>query len=79
MKSFISDLSDGAQVDLVAIMWMGRAEGPDSWTEAKELAFSQQNDRTAEYLVGTPPMPDHLKDGLAAIGRSCSEYEEDDV
>ncbi len=26
LKSFVSDLSDGAQIDLVAIMWMGRGE-----------------------------------------------------
>ena len=76
LKSFISDLSDGAQVDLVAIMWMGRGDGPDSWAEAKGLAFSQHNDRTAEYLVGTPLLPDYLEEGLATIGRSCSEYEE---
>lgn len=76
LKSFISDLSDGAQIDLVAVMWMGHGDGPDSWAEAKDLAFSQHNDRTAEYLVGTPLLPDYLGEGLATIGRSCNEYEE---
>ncbi|MDE0696974.1 MAG: DUF3775 domain-containing protein [Boseongicola sp.] len=79
MKSFISDVSDGAQIDLVAIMWMGRGDGPDSWAEAKDLAFSQHNDRTAEHLVGTPLPPDCLEEGLATIGRSCSECEENGV
>ena len=78
-KSFVSDLSDGAQIDLVAIMWTGRGDGTDSWTEAKDLAFSQHNDRTAEYLVGTPLLPDCLEEGLATIGRSFSECEESSV
>ena len=79
LKSFISDLSDGAQIDLVAMMWMGRGDGLDSWAEAKDLAFSQHSDRTAERLVGTPLLPDHLVEGLATIGRSCSECEESGV
>ena len=76
LKSFVSDLSDGAQIDLVAIKWTGRGDGPDSWTEAQDLACRQHNDRTAEHLVGTPLLPDYLEEGLTTIGRSCSEYVE---
>lgn len=79
LKSFISDLPDGAPVDLVAVMWMGRGDGPDSWAETKDLAFSQHDDHTAEYLVGTPLLPDCLEEGLATIGRNCSEYAENSV
>lgn len=79
MISFISDLTDGAQIDLVSIMWLGRDEGPDDWAEAQMLATGEHNDRTAQYLVGTPLLADYLEEGLAAIGRDCSDYDETNV
>lgn len=77
--SFISDLSDGAQIDLVAIMWLGREGGPDDWAEAQQTAAQEHNDHTAKYLTGTPLLGDYLEEGLAAIGRSCGEYSETSV
>ncbi|MBT8417290.1 MAG: DUF3775 domain-containing protein [Silicimonas sp.] len=79
LRSYISDLSDGAQIDLVAIMWLGRGDGPDDWAEAQALATSEHNDRTASYLVGTPLLCDYLEEGLATIGRDCSDYNENNV
>lgn len=76
MISFISDLSHGAQIDLVAIMWLGRNDGPDDWTEAQQLAEDQRNDYTAQYLAGTPLLADYLEEGLARIGRDCAGYNE---
>lgn len=75
LKSFISNLSDGARIDLVAIAWMRRGDGPDRRAEAKDLAFSQRSDRTTEYFAGTPLLPDHQEDGQATTCRSCSEHE----
>ena len=79
MISFISDLTDGAQIDLVSIMWMGRRQGPDDWAEAQQLAAQEHNDHTAQYLVGTPLLADYLEEGLAAIGRDCSDYNETSI
>lgn len=74
LMSYISDLSDGAQIDLVAIMWLGRSDGPDDWEEARQIAADEHNDRTAAYLVHTPLLASYLEEGLAAIGRSCDDY-----
>ena len=71
LMSHISDLSDGAQIDLVAIMWLGRESGPDDWDEAQRIATEEHNDRTAAYLCGTPLLASYLEGGLAVIGRSC--------
>ena len=79
LKFFIPVLSDGAQTDLDAIMWMGRGDGPDSWAEAKHLASSQHDDRAAEHLVGQPLLPDRLEEGLAAIDRSRGEHEDNSI
>ena len=74
--SYISDLTDGAQIDLVSIMWLGRQDGPDTWDEARQIATDEHNDHTAQYLVGTPLLADYLEEGLAVIGRDCSGYNE---
>jgi hypothetical protein len=79
LLSVISDLNHGAQVDLVTIMWLGRAEGPDTWDEARRMAEEGHNDRTAQYLVGTPLLGDYLEEGLNAIGLSCADYVENRV
>jgi hypothetical protein len=76
MISYISDLNQGAQIDLVAIMWLGRDEGPDDWAEAQQIATEEHNDHTAQYLVGTPLLADYLEEGLSRIGRDCSDYNE---
>lgn len=79
MISYISDLTNGAQIDLVAIMWLGRDEGPDDWVEAQQIATEEHNDHTAQYLVGTPLLADYLQEGLTRIGRDCSNYDETNV
>lgn len=77
--SYISDLNHGAQIDLVSIMWLGRGDGPYEWSEAQQIATDEHNDKTAEYLVGTPLLSDYLEEGLAAIGRDCGGYNETSV
>lgn len=79
MISFISDLTEGAQIDLVSIMWLGRQDGPDNWEEAQRIATEEHNDHTAQYLVGTPLLADYLEEGLSKIGRDCSGYNETNV
>ncbi len=73
LESYISDLSDGAQIDLVALMWLGREGGPSDWEEAKRIATEEHNEHTAEYLCGTPLLASYLEEGLAAVGRSPEE------
>lgn len=79
LTSYINDLTEGAQIDLVSIMWLGRLDGPDTWQEAQDIATTEHNDHTAQYLTGTPLLADYLEEGLAAIGRDCSDYNETNV
>lgn len=74
--SYINDLNEGAQIDLVAIMWLGREGGPDDWEEAQTTAAEEHNEHTAKYLTGTPLLGDYLEEGLAVIGRNCGDYTE---
>jgi hypothetical protein len=74
--SFISSLSEDEQIDLVALVWLGRDDyGPEDWTEVRAEAARAHNDTTANYLLGMPLLGDFLEEGLSMLGYSCEEFE----
>jgi hypothetical protein len=76
LTEFINALDDDAQTDLVALAWVGRGDfGIEEWQEARAEAARAHNDRTAEYLLGMPLLPDFLEEALSAAGRSCEDVE----
>ena len=76
LTSLISDMSIDEQVDLVAIMWLGREDyTAKDWPSVRADAAGEHNDRTAAYLCGTPLLADHLSEGLSLLGYSCEEFE----
>lgn len=78
LTSWISDLTETQQAELVALMWLGRGDdGPESFDELLAEARGQQGARTAPYLLGTPRLGDHLEDGLEKLGISTAELESD--
>lgn len=65
----IEDLDPDQQVQLVALMWMGRGDFElDDWQLAIDTALSQRNERTAEYLLSTPLVASYLEQGLEMHG-----------
>jgi len=76
LKSFIDALNEEEQVDLVALVWLGRGDyTKDDWAEIVAEARERRNDHTADYLLGMPLLADHLEDGLAEFDLSCAEFE----
>ncbi|WP_159592339.1 DUF3775 domain-containing protein [Chelativorans xinjiangense] len=75
LNSLISDLSVDEQIDLVALVWLGRDEYPDDWESVRAAAADAHNEHTADYLTGNPLLADHLSDGLSILGLSCADYE----
>ncbi len=76
LTTWISDLTETQQAELVALMWLGRGDdGPESFGELLEEARGQQGERTARYLLGTPQLGDYLEDGLEKMGISTAEIE----
>lgn len=74
---FIRDLNVDEQIDLVALMWLGRGDGDlDTWRELQTQAAQAHNNRTASYLTGTPMLPDYLEEAMAQFGKSFEEFEE---
>jgi hypothetical protein len=69
IKATIDDLEPDQQVTLVALMWLGRGDyAADEWDNAVENAQDSWNERTAEYLLGTPLVADYLSEGLDELG-----------
>jgi Protein of unknown function (DUF3775) len=78
LTSFINCLSEDEQIDLVALTWLGRDDySANDWPAVRVEAARAHNERTAEYLLGTPLLADFLEEGLSLLGRSCQEFEID--
>ncbi|SDN60883.1 Protein of unknown function [Lutimaribacter pacificus] len=78
LRAFIDRLSEEEQISLVALMWIGRGSfDADELEEAKATAATEATTPTADYLLGTPHLSDHLENGLDALGLSASDDEDD--
>ena len=76
LTSLINSLSEDEQIDLVALAWLGRDDNSaNDWPSVREEAARAHNQRTAEYLIGTPLIGDFLEEGLSLLGYSCEEFE----
>jgi hypothetical protein len=72
----IEGLNEDEQVELVALVWLGRGDYESSeWDQALKAAREAHNERTASYLVGTPNLSDELEEGLAKLGISIEDVE----
>ncbi|WP_417728789.1 DUF3775 domain-containing protein [Roseovarius sp.] len=73
LRSVIEDLDEDAQVDLVALMWLGRED--EDWSTLRELAWQERTSSPASYLLGTPLLADYLLSGLDRLGFDCAHME----
>ena len=77
LSGFIRGLNVDEQIDLVALMWLGRGDGdPESWRDLRAEASRAHNNRTASYLIGTPMLADYLEEALTQFGKSFEDFEE---
>ena len=78
LRAFIGQLTDEEKASLVAVMWIGRDSFDASeLEEAKRTAFEEATTPTADYLLGSPHLSDHLENGLDALGLSVVDAEDD--
>lgn len=72
MTRLINNLSEDEQIDLVALAWLGRDDyTADDWPSVRQEAARAHNEKTANYLLGTPLLGDYLEEGLSMLGHSC--------
>ncbi len=78
LKTFIADLNEDEQANLVALAWIGRGSyGPDELDEALETARAERVNPTEDYLLGIPMLADYLEEGLDRLGYSVEDAEDD--
>ncbi|CUH65005.1 hypothetical protein TL5118_01107 [Thalassovita autumnalis] len=78
LRAFIDRLTEEEQTDMVALMWVGRGSfEAEEWDEARGTAVAEATTPTADYLIGTPHLSDHLENGLEALGLSASDEEDE--
>ena len=75
LRAALSDLTHDAQIDLVALMWLGRdGAALDEWPELRRIAADAHDDGAVRYLCGTPLLADHLSAGLEALSLDCRDF-----
>ena len=78
LMGFIGALSEEEQVALVALSWIGRGTySADEVDDALDEARDAANDRTGEYLLGMPMLPDYLEEGMNILGIEDGLTEDD--
>jgi Protein of unknown function (DUF3775) len=74
ITGFIKAMTEDEQVDLVALMRLGRGDGTiEEWDDLRREAADGRNGRTASYLLGEPLISDYLAEGLDAFGLTWAE------
>jgi hypothetical protein len=74
ITGFINAMTDDEQIDLVALMRLGRGDGGiEEWDDLRREAAEGHNNRTASYLLGEPLVSDYLAEGLDEFGLSWTD------
>src|ERR1700682_6532097 len=69
ITGFINAMTEDEQIDLVALMRLGRGDGTiEEWDELRREAAAGRDRHTARSLLGEPLVSDYLAEGLAAFG-----------
>ena len=76
LRSWIADLTDTGQAQLVALYWIGRGDSDaEEFAAATAQARALREKPTADYLLGHPLLSDHLEAGMEALGLDVAEIE----
>jgi hypothetical protein len=74
ITGFINAMTEDEQIDLVALMRLGRGDGGmEEWDDLRREAADGYDGRTASYLLGEPLVSDYLAEGLDAFGLTWSD------
>jgi hypothetical protein len=74
ITGFINAMTEDEQIDLVALMRLGRGDGTiEEWEDLRREAAEGRNSRTASYLLGEPLVSDYLAEGLDAFGLTWTD------
>jgi hypothetical protein len=74
ITGFINAMTEDEQIDLVALMRLGRGDGSvDEWDDLRREAADGYDGHTASTLLGEPLVSDYLAEGLEEFGLTWSD------
>ena len=74
ITGFINAMSEDEQIDLLALMRLGRGDGGiEDWDDLRREAADGYGTQTASTLLGEPMVSDYLAEGLDAFGETWSD------
>ena len=69
ITGFINAMTEDEQIDLVALMRLGRGDGTiEEWDDLRREAADASDGHTASTLLGEPLVSDYLAEGLEEFG-----------
>ncbi len=75
LKAFLDAQSDDVLRELLALTWIGRGDyTADDWRNLMGEIKDVRDQRTSDYLLGTPLLADYLAEGLSQFGLSCEDF-----
>jgi hypothetical protein len=74
ITGFINAMTEDEQIDLVALMRLGRGDGTmEEWDDLRRDIAEVRDKRTANYLLGEPMVSDYLAEGLEQFGLTWND------
>ena len=80
ITGFIHALNEDEQIDLVALMWLGRGDATiEEWDDLRarsaerRSAYRNARSETVRYLLGEPMLGDLLAEGFDEFGFSWAD------
>jgi hypothetical protein len=74
MVEFVAGLNVEEQVDLLALIYLGRGDfGLAEWNDALAEAGDRIRDGDADFMIGDRALPSHLGEALDAFGKTCPD------
>jgi len=75
LTSALKDLNEDEQLDLIALIWIGRGDFTlAEWDEARLSARDIGRARLPRYVAGIPLASDYLEDALSQLGFALEDY-----
>jgi Protein of unknown function (DUF3775) len=74
ITGFINAMTEDEQIDLVALMRLGRGDGSlEEWDDLRRDTGDISDNQTASYLLGEPMVSDYLAEGLEQFGLTWND------
>jgi len=78
LRGFIETLTEEELQSLIAVLWIGRGSFEAEDLGEALLTVRQEWPRLGpDYMLGSPHFPDHLENGMEALGLPLSDQERD--